>query len=327
MKLKNFLLISLSFVSIFSTTASAEVVLRLSHNAAAGNPKDLASRKFAELVEKYSEGRVKITVGGNAQFGDDAESLTNMRLGTLDLSTNSQGATSNVIKEIALVGLPFLFKNSQHAYEVVDGVVGEELNKFADQKGLVLLALWDNGFRHLSNNVRPVVKPADMKGIKVRTPPDPMTLDIMRSLGANPAPLAFSELYIALQQGVFDGQENPLMNIYSSKLYEVQKYISLTGHKYETTPLLASKVVWKKISDEDKEAIRKAAKEAGEYNRSLSLNSDKELSAALEQHGVAINEVEKEKFVDATKEVYTKWTKTNPKFAELLLNEVKKAEK
>lgn len=327
MKLKKFLLLSLSFVSIFSTTASAEVVLRLSHNAAVGNPKDLASKKFAELVDKYSDGRVKVTVGGNAQFGDDAESLTNMRLGTLDFSTNSQGATSNVIKEIALVGLPFLFKDSQHAYQVVDGVVGEELNKFADEKGLILLALWDNGFRHLSNNVREVKTPDDMKGIKVRTPPDPMTLDIMRALGANPAPLAFSELYIALQQGVFDGQENPLMNVYSSKLYEVQKYISLTGHKYETTPLLASKVVWKKLSDQDKEAIQKAAREAGKYNRELSLNSDKDVSDALQKYGTKINDVEKEKFVEATKDVYAKWIKTNPKFAELLLNEVKKAEK
>lgn len=324
MNLKKILLLTLSTLSLASTTAWADVTLRLSHNAAAGNPKDLASLRFAELVEKYSHGRVKVKVGGNAQFGDDAESLTNMRLGTLDLSTNSQGATSTIIKEFALVGLPFLFKNSQQAYQVVDGKVGEELNKYAEKKGLVVLALWDNGFRHLSNNTRPVVNPEDMKGLKVRTPPDPMTLDIMKALGANPAPLAFSELYIALQQGVFDAQENPLMNIYSSKLYEVQKYISLTGHKYETTPLLASKMVWQRLTAEDKAAIKQAAKEAGEYNRQLSLNSDKEVKEALTKYGTKINDVNQEKFIAATKSVYATWTKVNPEFAKILLDEVKK---
>ncbi|MER2553767.1 MAG: TRAP transporter substrate-binding protein, partial [Thauera sp.] len=225
-------------LALTASTGWAQQVLRLSHNAAPGNPKAVASQKFAELVAQKTSGRVKVEVGGSAQFGDDVESLTNMRLGTLAFSANSQGSTAGVVPEFNLIGLPFLFRDLNHAYKVVDGPVGAKLDEAANSKGLVVLALWDNGIRHTSNNKRPIVKPEDLEGIKVRTPPDTMTLDIFKALGANPGPLAFSELYIALQQGVFDGQENPLMNVYSSKLHEVQKYISLTGHKYETTPLL-----------------------------------------------------------------------------------------
>ena len=146
---------------------------------------------------------------------------------------------------------------------MLDGPVGEQLAADAKAKGLVLLALWDNGIRHTSNNVRPIGKPEDLAGVKVRTPPDPMTVDIFKALGANPTPMAFSELYIALQQGVVDGQENPLMNIYSSKLYEVQKFISLTAHKYEATPLFASAVVFNTLPKADQQAVLDAAAEAG----------------------------------------------------------------
>lgn len=309
----------------FSVSAvSAQTVLRLSHNAAPGNPKAVASDKFAELVAQKTNGRVKVEVGGSAKFGDDAESITNLRLGTLALSANSQGTTSNAVPEFAVLGLPFLFNDLPHAYKVVDGPVGDQLGKAADSKGLVLLALWDNGIRHISNNKRPINSPEDLKGIKLRTPPDPMTLDIFNALGANPAPLAFSELYIALQQGVFDGQENPLMNIYSSKLFEVQKYISLSGHKYETTPLLASKAVWATLSKQDQQAIREAAKEAAKLNRELSLAADADLRSKLTAAGVQINAVDQAPFVAATKPVYDKWAKQYPELVEVVITEAGK---
>ena len=309
----------------FSVSAvSAQTVLRLSHNAAPGNPKAVASDKFAELVAQKTNGRVKVEVGGSTKFGDDAESITNLRLGTLALSANSQGTTSNAVPEFAVLGLPFLFNDLPHAYKVVDGPVGDQLGKAADSKGLVLLALWDNGIRHISNNKRPINSPEDLKGIKLRTPPDPMTLDIFNALGANPAPLAFSELYIALQQGVFDGQENPLMNIYSSKLFEVQKYISLSGHKYETTPLLASKAVWATLSKQDQQAIREAAKEAAKLNRELSLAADADLRSKLTAAGVQINAVDQAPFVAATKPVYDKWAKQYPELVEVVITEAGK---
>ncbi|ANG61073.1 C4-dicarboxylate ABC transporter [Marinobacterium aestuarii] len=319
-----------SLIAIAATlalTASplwAEQVLRLSHNAAPGNPKAEASLRFAELVEAKTEGRIKVEVEGSAQYGDDAESLTNMRLGTMAFSANSQGTTSGVVPEFAALGLPFLFRNLEHAYQVVDGPVGDKLDELANGKGLVLLALWDNGIRHVSNNTRPISTPEDLAGIKLRTPPDPVTLDIFNSLGANPAPLAFSELYIALQQGVFDGQENPLMNIYSSKLHEVQKYISLTGHKYETTPLLASKMIWDQMSKEDQQAVREAAVEAGTLNREMSLAADADLRMKLTDAGVVINEVNQAPFIQQTKPVYDKWAEQYPELVALIVAEAGK---
>jgi tripartite ATP-independent transporter DctP family solute receptor len=322
--MKKLLIAAVTGLALSVSVASAQTVMRLSHNAAPGNPKAVASDKFAELVAQKTDGRVTVVVGGSAQFGDDAESITNLRLGTLALSANSQGTTSAAVPEFAVLGLPFLFKDLPHAYAVVDGPVGDQLAKAADAKGLVLLSLWDNGIRHVSNNERPINSPGDLKGIKLRTPPDPMTLDIFNALGANPAPLAFSELYIALQQGVFDGQENPLMNIYSSKLYEVQKYISLTGHKYETTPLLASKAVWATLSKEDQQAVIEAAKESAQLNRELSLAADADLRSKLIAAGVQINELDNAPFVAATKPVYDKWAKQYPELVEVVVTEASK---
>ncbi|AWI74278.1 C4-dicarboxylate ABC transporter [Parazoarcus communis] len=311
-------------LAMTSSAAWSQTVLRLSHNAAPGNPKAEASLKFAELVAQKTGGRVKVEVGGSAQFGDDAESLTNMRLGTMAFSANSQGTTSNIVPEFGLLGLPFLFRDLEHAYKVVDGPVGEKLGEYADKKGLVLLALWDNGIRQVSNNVRPITKPDDLAGVKLRTPPDPMTLSIFKSLGANPAPLAFSELYIALQQGVFDGQENPLMNIYSSKLFEVQKYISLTGHKYEATPLLASKMIFGTLSKDDQKAVREAAVEAGTLNRNMSLAADADLRKKLADAGVQLNTVDQAPFVAQTKPVYDEWAAKFPDMVKLIVTEAAK---
>ncbi len=311
-------------LALTASTGWAQQVMRLSHNAAPGNPKAEASLKFAELVAQKTDGRVKVEVGGSALFGDDVESLTNMRLGTLAFSANSQGSTAGVVPQFAALGLPFLFKDLPHAYKVVDGPVGEELDKLAKAKGLVLLALWDNGIRNVSNNKRPITRPEDLEGIKLRTPPDPMTLDIFKALGANPAPLAFSELYIALQQGVFDGQENPLMNIYSSKLHEVQKYISLTGHKYEATPLLASKMLWDQLSKADQQAVKEAAAEAGKLNRQMSLAADAELRKKIADAGVQINEVDQAPFVAKTKPVYNKWSEQYPDLVALIVSEAGK---
>lgn len=311
-------------LALTASTSWAQQVLRLSHNAAPGNPKAEASTKFAQLVAQKTNGRIKVEVGGSAQFGDDVESLTNMRLGTLAFSANSQGTTSGVVPQFSVIGLPFLFRDLNHAYKVVDGPVGEKLNELAKAKGLVVLALWDNGIRHTSNNKRPIVKPEDLAGIKVRTPPDPITLDIFKSLGANPGPLAFSELYIALQQGVFDGQENPLMNIYSSKLHEVQKYISLTGHKYETTPLLASKRIFDTLPKADQQAIKEAAIEAGKLNRQMSLAADADLRKKLADAGVKINEVNQAEFAARTKPVYDKWSQQYPDLVKLIVAEAAK---
>lgn len=292
-----------------STFASAQsaIKLTLGHGAAPGNPRHEAALKFAETVKAKTNGRIEIQVAPSAQLGDDAAMVTALRSGTLDLSANSQGAVSAVVPEYAALGMPFLFADVQKAWQVMDGPIGKDLAEKSAAKGLVLLGLWDNGIRQMSNNKRPLRAPADLKGLKMRTPPDAVTVDIMQAMGADAQQIKFSELYVALQQGVVDGQENPLTNIASAKLYEVQKYITLSGHKYESTPFLMSKRSWDRLAPADQKAFTEAAAEATQMQRRLNKEADDKLVAELKAKGVQIDTVDRQAFVDASKSVYTKW--------------------
>ncbi len=287
--------------------AQAPVKLTLGHGAAPGNPRHEASVKFADLVKARSNGRIEVQVSPSAQLGDDAAMVTALRTGALDMSANSQGAVANVVPEYAAFGMPFLFADLPQAWRVLDGPVGKELAEKSAEKGLVVLGYWDNGIRHMSNNKKPLTKPEDLKGMKMRTPPDAVTVDIMQSLGAEAQQIKFSELYVALQQGVVDGQENPLMNIHASKLYEVQKFISLTAHKYEMTPFLMSKRTWDKLSEADRKVVADAAKEATALQRKMSQDADAGLITDLKAKGVRIDVADKAAFEKATSKVDDKW--------------------
>ena len=302
-------LIALAAAAALPLAATAQPVkLTLGHGAAPDNPRHIAAVKFADTVKAKTAGRLEIQVAHSAQLGDDAAMVTALRSGTLDMSANSQGAVAAVVPEFAALGLPFLFADAAKAWGVMDGAIGKELGDKAAAKGMVLLGLWDNGIRQMSNSKRAIKSPADLKGLKMRTPPDAVTIDIMQAMGADAQQIKFSELYVALQQGVVDGQENPLTNISSAKLYEVQKFISLTGHKYESTPFLMSKRTWDKLSDADKKAVNEAAAEATALQRKLNKEADEKLVAELKAKGAQIDTVDRKAFVDASKPVYTKWT-------------------
>jgi tripartite ATP-independent transporter DctP family solute receptor len=291
-----------------SSLASAQAVrLTLGHGNPVGSPRHAAAVKFADEVKAKSAGRIEVTVAPSAQLGDDAAMVTALRTGALDISANSQGALANTVPEYAAFGMPFLFSDLPQAWKIMDGPVGKELAEMTANKGMVVLGYWDNGIRQMSNSKRPLLKPEDLKGLKMRTPPDSVTVDIMQSLGAEAQQIKFSELYVALQQGVVDGQENPLTNIASAKLNEVQKYISLTGHKYEMTPFLMSKRSWDRLSDADRKAVQEAANEATALQRKLSKESDDQLVAELKGKGVQVDMVDKSAFQKATASVVTKW--------------------
>jgi tripartite ATP-independent transporter DctP family solute receptor len=309
MQRKNFLIHSLALAAaLLAGSVSAQTVkLTLAHGTALDNPRHTASLKFAEVVKAKSNGRIEVTVAGAAQLGDDAAMVTALRTGALDMSANSQGAVANVVPEYAAFGMPFLFSSQAHAWRVMDGPAGQELAEKSADKGLIVLGYWDNGIRQMSNSKRPLLKPADLKGLKMRTPPDTVTVDIMQSMGAEAQQIKFSELYVALQQGVVDGQENPLVNIWAGKLHEVQKFISLTGHKYELTPFLIGKRSWDKLSDADKKVIRDAAAEATALQRKLAQEAEDKMFAELKSKGVQIDKVDQGPFMTATAPVIAKW--------------------
>jgi tripartite ATP-independent transporter DctP family solute receptor len=292
----------------FAVGAYAQTVkLTLGHGAAVGNPRHEAAVKFADAVKARSNGRIEVQVAPSAQLGDDAAMVTAMRTGALDMSANSQGAVANAVPEYAAFGMPFAFSSPAAAFKLLDGPLGKELADRSAEKGLVLLGTWDNGIRQMTNSKRAIAKVEDMKGLKMRVPPDATLVDIMKSLGAESQQIKFAELYVALQQGVVDGQENPLVNIHASKLYEVQKYLTMTNHQFQMTPFLMSKRSWDKLSDADKKAVQEAAAEATALQRKLSADADEKLVAELRTKGVQVNTVDRAAFAKATAEVTSKW--------------------
>ena len=310
MQRKTFLVQALAFAAaamVAAPAAAQAVKLTLAHGTALDNPRHTASLKFAEAVKAKSNGRIEVTVAGAAQLGDDAAMVTALRTGALDMSANSQGAVANVVPEYAAFGMPFLFSSAASAFKLLDGPLGKELADKSAEKGLVLLGTWDNGIRQMTNSKRAITKVEDMKGLKMRVPPDATLVDIMTALGAESQQIKFAELYVALQQGVVDGQENPLVNIHASKLYEVQKHLALTNHQFQMTPFLMSKRSWDKLSDVDKKAVQEAAAEATALQRKLSQEADDRLLAELKAKGVQVTTPDKAAFAKATADVDDKW--------------------
>jgi TRAP-type transport system periplasmic protein len=314
MKRKTFTrsLLAAAAIVVLPLAAQAQAVkITLGHGAAPGNPRHEASVKFAEVLKAKTNGRIEVQVAPSAQLGDDAAMVTALRTGALDMSANSQGAVANAVPEYNAFGMPFLFATPAAAFKLLDGPLGKELADRSAEKGMVLLGTWDNGIRHMTNSKRPISKVEDMKGLKMRVPPDATLVDIMKSVGAEAQQIRFAELYVALQQGVVDGQENPLVNIHASKLYEVQKHLALTSHQFQMTPLLMSKRTWDRLSDADKKAVQEAASEATALQRKLSQEADDRLLADLKSKGVQVTTPDRAAFEKATSEVDDKWMASN----------------
>jgi tripartite ATP-independent transporter DctP family solute receptor len=314
MQRKNFTrtLVALAACALLPLAAHAQTVkLTLGHGAAPGNPRHEASVRFAESLKAKTAGRIEVQVAPSAQLGDDAAMMTALRTGALDMSANSQGAVANTVPEYNAYGMPFLFTTAAAAFKLLDGPLGKELADRTAEKGMVLLGTWDNGIRHMTNSKRPISKVEDLKGLKMRVPPDATLVDIMKSVGAESQQIKFAELYVALQQGVVDGQENPLVNFHASKLYEVQKHLALTSHQFQMTPFLMSKRTWDKLSDADKKAVQEAALEATTLQRKLSQEADDKLLADLKAKGVQVTTPDHAAFAQATANVTDKWMASN----------------
>lgn len=303
-------------VAFFAGSVQAEEII-FAHGAKPGNPRYVASEAWASSFKACSGG-IDVNVAASATMGDDVEMLVSASAGIINVTANSQGAMSQVVPEIGLLGLPFLFADLPTAWEVLDGDVGKMLDERAQNNGLKILGFWDNGIRHITHVEKNVPTPADVKGMKIRTPPDQMTLDIFEALGASPAPLAFSELPTALQSGVFDGQENPLTNIYSSKIHDITPFVTLTGHKYESTPVVVGMGWWSGLDSKTQGCLITATADAGKGQRQQSLESDKALRPKMEADGATFAESDHQAFVAATASVYDKYAKGYPELVEAL---------
>lgn len=214
--------------------------IKLGHVLAPSHSWNKAAEGFAAEVKEKTAGRVNLILFPSGQLGNEKTMLEGLQIGSQGAAIIGSGSLQPIEPKFGIVELPYTWTTSQQAYKAYDGELGAALAKLAEKKNLVIVSWWENGFRHLTNNRGPVNTPADLNGLKTRVTPDKMRLDTFTALGANPAPLAFGELYSALQQKVFDAQENPLSIIYTSSFFEVQKYLSLTGHVWGPASLIVS---------------------------------------------------------------------------------------
>ncbi|MGE4282446.1 MAG: TRAP transporter substrate-binding protein [Clostridia bacterium] len=292
------------------TEQKAEVVLKLGYGAPTTNPRHLIAEQYSKWVSEQTNGKVKIELYPAEMLGTDKQMAEANAMGTLDMSINAHGVIAGYEPKLAAIELPFLFDSPEKVGKLLDGPIGEELAKDLPAKGIRVLAYWENGLRHITNNKKAVEKPEDLKGLKIRAPENKMTLDIFKALGASPAPLAFPELYLALSQGVFDGQENPITNIHAAKFDEVQKYISITNHKYESCPLIVSEKVWSKLPADVQKVLKEGAVKFAQEHRKMIQDSEAKLLAELESKGMKVSKPDLKPFQDATKPVYTAWEAT-----------------
>jgi tripartite ATP-independent transporter DctP family solute receptor len=270
----------------------------------------VGSTVFCDEIEKGTQGRYKCQQFPSSALGGEREQIEAVQLGTQDLVNTSTGPVGNFVPEVKIVDIPFLFRDYDHARKVMDGPIGQDILAKFPSKGLVALGWTENGFRHMTNSKRDIVKPADAAGLKMRTMENKVHMDGYRTFGILPTPMAFPELFGALQQGTVDGQENPIPVILSSRFSQVQKHLSLTGHVYSPALLLMSPRIWNKLSDADKKAFTEAAKKAGAAQRKKVNDDEASGIAQLEKEGMKVTKaVDGNAFRDALKPAYAGYAK------------------
>lgn len=288
-----------------SGPAAGQATLKINIAVAQNSHYGVAIDTFAREVERRTNGRYKVQTFYSAALGAERESVEGVQLGTLDLTLTSTGPLPNFVPELAILDIPFLFRDYAHARAVLDGPIGQELLAKFPAKGMVGLAWAENGFRHMTNSKRPVNVPEDLKGLKMRTMENPIHIEAYKQFGILPTPMAFTEVFTALQQGTVDGQENPLSVITAAKLDQVQKYLSLTGHVYSPAVFLMNKAQWEKLSDADKQAFLDAAREGVKANRARVDDDERRAVADLRARGMTVaDNVDKAKFQAALVPAY-----------------------
>ncbi|MGE5089737.1 MAG: TRAP transporter substrate-binding protein [Candidatus Levyibacteriota bacterium] len=281
---------ALACAALSGLPAAAQVTLKMNIPLARDSSYGVAVDTFAREVEQRTNGRYRIQNFYASALGAERESIEALQLGTLDLTMTSTGPVPNFVPEVAIFDIPFLFRDYAQARAVLDGPIGQEMLAKFEPKGIEALAWGENGFRNMTNNRHPIRTPEDLKGLKMRTMENPIHIEAYRALGILPTPMAFTEVFTALQQGTVDGQENPLSVIMSAKLYQVQKYLTLTGHVYSPALILMSKAKWDALSAADKAVFHQAAIDAVKANRARIDEDERKAVAELRAHGMQVVE-------------------------------------
>jgi len=286
--------LALGAALLLPSMAQAEIkdrTLRFAFQNAQEHPQGQGAKKFADIVEQKSGGKIKVRLFPSGQLGGDLQTVSALQGGTIDLTVLNAGLLVGQVKEFGLFDLPFLFASGKEADAVVDGPFGRKLADLLPAKNLMSLGYWELGFRNLTNSRRPVTKLEEIQGLKVRVVQSPLYIDLFNTLGANAVPLPFPELYTALEQKTVDGQENPVTLINTSKFYEVQKHLTLTRHTYNPQIVVFSKRVWDRLDADEKKLIEDAAQEARTFQREFSREQETKALEAVKAAGMQVVEL------------------------------------
>lgn len=283
------LLLSVALLS--ATTAFAKVNIQFAHTGSLEHQYHIAAVEFKKLVEERSKGEITVTIFPQAQLGSEREAIEGVRMGTINMtSIAANGALPNWVPELQVLAVPYLFKTREQVYAVLDGPFGEKMGDLLKKKGFILGGFGEVGFRNFTNNKAPIIKPSDMAGMKIRVQESKIWIELIKSLGGIPTPVPFDELYTALQQGVVDGEENPIATVMSMKFYEVQKYISLDRHTYEASAFLINPKWLAKLPQASQELILTAVKDSIAYQRKYLTEKENDQLSMLVKNGVTVTE-------------------------------------
>ena len=320
----------LAFVAssaLAATTGFQERVLRVANGVSEDHPNGDGERKMSQCAAEKSGGKMKIQLFWNAMLGNELATIQQVRTGSLEMVLASPAPITGIVPELGVLDLPFLFENSTEARRILDGKIGDWFGAKMMNAGMVNLAWMESGFRHTTNSKRPISKWEDFQGIKMRVMQSPIYLDTFKEMGANAVPMAFSEVYSALEMKAVDGQENPVNNIENMKFYEVQKYLSFTKHSYTPTLVMVSKKLWDTMSPEEQKVLKACAIEGRDVQRKANSDAETKSIEMMKSKGVVVNDVtptELARIRDKTKPVSDAYaSKLNPEAVSMVLNELK----
>jgi len=316
MKVQNFskvfiLVLSLVvFLSISSVSSAGPIVLKLGWTTSDGatDPYAITARQFAKALNKEAPGQFKVEYYPNRALGDEKEMLEGLGFGTLHMAVITNAPIASIVPAFQVNDLPFLYSSEEQAHRVLDGPVGQKLMRKLESKNIIGFGFAEGGFRQMINNVRAVYTPKDVEGIKWRVMQNPVYIGMFRALGGNAVPMAWGEVFTAVQQGTIDGLEIPIAVIQNNGYYEVTKYLSLTNHTYSALGVLMAKRTWEKLSKAQKMAVQKAARAAITTERTMNMENVRKLVDKLKTEGMKVNAVKNAKaFRDKVKPVYDKF--------------------
>ncbi len=310
-------LLSLAFATVLVGTAAAQTEIKFGHVGKPGSLLEMTAQEFAKRANAKLGNKAKVVVYGSSQLGGDSEMMKKLKLGTIDLVQPST-VMSSYVPSFGLFEMPYLVRDRAHMARIRDQIVFPTMVPQAEKVGYTIIGVWENGFRQITNNKRPIVKPEDLQGIKLRVPKGVWRVKMFKAYGANPTPLGFSEVFVALQTGAMDGQENPLAQIVSGHFQEVQKYLSLTGHVYSPTYVVAG-ASWKQLPPDVQKIVADTAKEMQPVALKIAADLDAKLLEQIKKTpGIKINEADKDAFIKASKTIYEEFGREVPGGKELI---------